>query len=204
MNSSLVYKNILITLLRDRTGRHVSGFPTEVDFVMEMSESALKVLTDQEIINSAETKLRRAADHALHSQGIREKCSQTGSFTWDDFIALATNEMLGQYGLRRFDRETNISRHVAVAVDRNENLLPDLSDGHVYRNVGRRRRRLVATVNVDLRTGSMTGDFTEPVDPNGDYVLAFKDHDELIPLNHIDGTPGLSIASGRVGTSKSA
>ena len=193
----LRYKNILVTLLRDKTGRHLSGFPKEDDFILELTEQGYSILSDQEIIDSTEKKLRRAADHVLHSQSMRERCGQTGRFTWDDFAASVTNEMLSPFGLRRFEQEELIARHVAVAVDREENLMPDLSDGHVYLCKGKRRQRLVATVSVDMRSGALTGDFDVPIDPGAQYVLAFRDHDELVPLSHgvsASGVPCLVLA----------
>ena len=179
----LKYKNILVTLLRDKTGRHSTGFPTEDDFVLELSEQAFNRFSDQEIIDSVEKKLRRAADHVLHSKGVRESCEQKGHFNWDDFVASVTDEMLSSFGMRRFEQEELIARHVAVAVDRDEDLIPDLSDGHVYLCTGKKHRRLVATVSVNLKAGTLSGDFDEPIDPTAEYMLAFKDHDELIPLS---------------------
>ena len=189
-NHNLTYKNILVTLLRDKAGRHASGFPTENDFILEMSSSALKILSDQDLIDSTEQRLRRAADHALHSTGIREECARKGQFTWDDFAAVVDNETLGIFGLSRFDREMSIVRHVAVAVDRDENLMPDLSDGHVYLYKNKRRRNLIGTVAVDLRAGTLSGTYTEALDPDASYKLAFRNHDELVPLECVKDDAG--------------
>ena len=189
-NHNLTYKNILVTLLRDKAGRHASGFPTENDFILELSSSARNILSDQDLIDSTEQRLRRAADHALHSTGIREECARNGKFTWDDFAAVIDNETLGMFGLRRFDRETSIVRHVAVAVDRSEDLMPDFSDGHVYLYKNKRRRNLVGIVAVDIRAGTLSGTYTETLDPDATYMLAFRDHDELVPLECVKDDAG--------------
>ena len=189
-NHNLTYKNILVTLLRDKAGRHASGFPTENDFILEMSSAALNVLSDQDLIDSTEQRLRRAADHALLSTKVREEYARKGKFTWDDFAAAIDNETLGMFGLRRFDRETSIVRHVAVAVERDEDLLPDFSDGQVYLYKNKRRRNLVGTVAVDLRVGTLSGTYTEALDPDASYKLAFKNHDELVPLECVKDDAG--------------
>ncbi|MCD7902548.1 MAG: hypothetical protein LUF91_02015 [Oscillospiraceae bacterium] len=182
MNGSLTKKNILVTLLRNKTGDHVSRFTSEIDFILELSSVAYESLSDEQILDMAESRLRRAADNVLHSKGVRERYAQSGVFTWDDFVSEATTSKLGVYGLHKFEYDEMVSRHIALAVDRQENLMPDLSDGHVYVCVGKKRRRLIATVNVDLKTGTMTGEFKEDINPEMNYMLAFKDHDELIPL----------------------
>lgn len=205
-NHNLTYKNILVTLLRDKAGRHASGFPTEDDFILEMSSGALNILSDQDLIDSTEQRLRRAADHALLSTRVREEYARTGKFSWDDFAAVIDNETLGMFGLHRFDRETTIARHVAVAVERDENLLPDFSDGHVYLYKNRRRRNLVGTVAVDLRAGTLSGTYTEAIDPGASYKLAFRNHDELVPLECVkdaSGMLGLRIADNGEFTYKS-
>ena len=174
--------------------RRLTSQCTESDFILELSSGALNILSDQDLIDSTEQRLRRAADHALHSTGIREEYAQRGEFTWDDFAAVIDNETLGIFGLRRFDRETTIARHVAVAVDRNENLMPDRSDGHVYLYKNKRRRNLVGTVAVDLRAGTLSGTYTETLDPGASYKLAFKDHDEMVPLECVkDASGALSL-----------
>ena len=201
---AVINKNILVTLLRNKTGRHVSGFPTEDDFILEMSDSALRVLSDEQIISSAEAKLRRAADHVLHSRDGRASVGRKGRFNWDDFIENVTEPTLTQFGMRRFKREEAIVRHIALAVDRDENLIPDLSDGHVYVYAGR-KRRLVGTVSVDLLSGSLSGSFSESINPGERYVLAFKDHDELVPLtcDASSGAPRFRISENGAFSSKS-
>ena len=190
-NHNLTYKHILVTLSGDKVVRHTSGFLTENDFILEISSGALNILSDQDLIVSTEQRLRRAADHALHSTGIREECVRKGEFTWDDFSVLIDNETLSLFNLRRFDEETLIARHVAVVVDRSENLMPDFSDGHVYLYKNKRRRNLVGTVAVDIRTGTLSGTYTEAIDPDASYKLAFKDHDEMVPLECVKDASGV-------------